>query len=149
MSRSSGSRLLVLVLLIACGAPDEEHFPDDVLRRELGLGDDDRVHTVLVTGGAAEVSDPAVDTVPAGAWVQFVSGDWLVHEVSFALDSLSASSRTFLEGSDQTSSPPLLQRDARFVVSFEGAPPGRYPYLLEGNGGPGGGLIVVVDPGGP
>jgi hypothetical protein len=78
-------------------------------------------------------------------WVQFVSGDWFVHELAFEMDSLGTSARVFLMDTDQIESPPLLQRDARFVVSFEGAPPGRYPYLLQGNGRAGRGVIVVAD----
>lgn len=140
--------LLLCGGLAACGSsPDPEHMPDGVLRRELGLTDADRVHTVVVTGGVGESADPATESVPPGAWVQFVSGDWLVHELRFEVDSMSAGARAFLERTDQLASPPLLQRDARFVVSFREAPPGRYPYLLEGNGLPGRGAVVVTDPG--
>lgn len=134
------------LLVLACESPDPDHLPDEVLRRELGLSDDDRVHTVVVTGGDLEVAEPSLDTVPVGAWVQFVSGDWLVHEVAFEADGLAPSVRSFLDRTSQMASPPLLELDARFVVSLEGAPPGLYPYLLQGNGGPGRGLIVVTDP---
>lgn len=134
------------LLAVACEAPDPDHFPDEVLRREFGLTEEDRVHTIVVTGGDTEMALPALDTVPVGAWVQFVSGDWLVHEVAFEADSMAAAVRAFLEDTDQVASPPLLQLDARFVVSLEGAPPGLYPYVLEGNRGPGRGLIVVADP---
>jgi len=121
-------------------------MPDDVLRRELGLSDEDRVHTVLLTGGEIEVADPVIDSVEPSAFVQFVTADWFVHEVRFEADSLGAEARDFLERTEQMASPPLLYKDSRFVVSFEGAPPGMYPYLLEGNGQPGRGLIVVSDP---
>lgn len=146
-----GRPLLVTCALAAlwtgCDTPDPRYLPDDYLRRELGLGDDDRVHTVRLTGGPIESADPQLDSVPSGAWVQFVSDDWLVHEVAFAPDSLSAAAHDFLERSGQLASPPLLQRGARFVVSFEGAPPGRYPYVLQGNTTAGAGLIVVTQPG--
>ncbi len=138
--------VLMTLLTGACErAPEAEYLPDAVLRGELGLTDADRVHTVTITGGEVEIADPALDSVPAGAWVQFVSGDWRVHELRFDADSLAEAAREFLTRTDQWASPPLLQRDARFVVSFEDAPAGRYPYRLEGNGGPGRGLIVVVD----
>lgn len=101
---------------------------------------------MTITGGEAEVAEPALDSIVPGAWVQFRSGDWRVHEVVFELDSLSAGARAFLVESGQSASPPLLQLDARFLVSFEGAPPGRYPYRLEGNTRPGGGAIVVSAP---
>jgi len=84
--------------------------------------------------------------VAPGEFVQFVSGDWLVHELAFDLDSLSADRRDFLVRTRQAESPPLLERDSRFVLSFVEAPPGRYPYSLAGNREPGRGLIVVVAP---
>ena len=59
---------------------------------------------------------------------------------------MSAAARTFLEETMQVASPPLLQRDARFVLTFADAPPGRYPYRLEGNREEGRGVIVVVAP---
>ena len=83
--------------------------------------------------------------MPAGSYVQFVTADWFVHEVLFDRDSLGAEARSFLERTDQMASPPLLKQDSRYVISFEGAPPGRYPYVMEGNGRPGRGLIVVAD----
>jgi hypothetical protein len=47
------------------------------------------------------------------------------------------------ERTDQVASPPLLRLDSRYVVDFEGGPPGRYPYLLEGSGAAGRGVVVV------
>jgi len=79
--------------------------------------------------------------------VQFVSADWMVHEIRFDVDSVDAPVRGFLERTGQAASPPLLQRDARFVLTFAEAPPGRYPYLLEGNRDSGRGVIVVVPSG--
>lgn len=138
--------LVGLVLVAACRAADTEPRPDDVLRRQLGLGDGDRVHTVSIAGGEAELADPSLDSVTVGTYVQFVTTDWFVHEVAFDVDSLPADARAFLERTDQLASPPLLHLDARYVVSFADAPPGRYPYRLEGNGRPGHGAIVVVQP---
>lgn len=132
--------------VLGCDAPPPEDAPDDVLRRQLGLTDADRVRTVTLTGGEAELAQPALDSVEVGTWLQFVTADWFVHEVLFELDSLTPDARAFLERTDQTASPPLLHQDARFVVSFAQAPPGRYPYRLEGNGRPGSGVLVVVPP---
>ena len=80
--------------------------------------------------------------------MQFVTTDWLVHEVHFVTDSLGPSERTFLERTGQGASPPLLQEDARFVVSFREAPPGRYAFRLEGNRAPGAGVVIVAPDGG-
>jgi plastocyanin len=109
----------------------------------LGLSDRDEVHRVTLTGGEREVLSPEEVSIPEGAWVEFVSADWRVHDIRFDLDSLPEAARAFLEESDQVASPPLVDRGARFVVSFEGAPDGRYPFVAEGNGAPGRGVVVV------
>ena len=138
---------LVLVLEGCEPPPDPDLVPDDRLRAELGLTERDRVHTVAVRAGVGERSDPESLEVLVGDLVQFVSTDWMVHEVHFELDSVSAAARAFLEETMQAASPPLLQRDARFVMTFASAPPGRYPYRLEGNREEGRGVIVVIGPG--
>jgi len=119
--------------------------PDEYLQTELGLTSRDRVHTIVLTGGAREYGDPALLSVLPGDFVQFVSGDWLIHEIGFQVDSLTPSSRDFLARTSQTASPPLLQKGSRFVLSFLDAPPGRYSYVLEGNAASGQGIIVVLD----
>lgn len=133
-------------LLSACEAADPSLIPDARLQSELGLVETDRVHTVGISTGVGERADPDSLSVAPGEFVQFVSGDWLVHEMTFELDSLDGERRSFLERTSQTASPPLLQRDSRFVLSFVDAPPGRYPYALAGNRESGRGVIVVVAP---
>lgn len=133
----------LVVALVGCERPDPDLVPDQVLQSELGLSPEDRVHTVRISTDEAERADPPSVSVRPGEYVQFVSSDFLVHEVAFRLDSIAPSARAFLERTGQSSSPPLLERDARFVVSFVSAPPGRYPYALSGNRGAGGGEIVV------
>lgn len=145
VGRWTGTIVLALVPLVAsaCERTDPELVPDEVLQSELGLDANDRVHTVRVSAGREERAEPALVSVHEGDYVQFVTGDHLVHEVAFRLDSLGASARAFLARTGQSASPPLLEIDARFVVSFVGAPPGRYPYALSGNRAPGAGEIVV------
>lgn len=128
----------------ACRSRDPEHRPDAFLRAELGLTDDDRVHVITLTGGNSEHANPDSVSVPVGAYVQFVTDDWRIHEVIFDLESVGPSARGFLRRTEQLASPPLVDRDSRFLVSFDGAPPGRYPYRLEGNARPGRGVVVVV-----
>ena len=137
---------LLAVVVTACEAPDPELVPDSLLQSQLGLTEEDRVHTVRISTGAGERSDPPSLVVLPGDYVQFVSADRLVHEVAFRLDSLTAPARAFITRTDQAASPPLLELDARFVVSFEGAPTGRYPYQLLGNRAPGEGVVVVEPP---
>jgi hypothetical protein len=70
----------------------------------------------------------------------------MVHEVAFDLEAATGASSSFLERTGQAASSPLLQRDARFVLTFADAPPGRYPYRLTGNREGGSGVIVVTLP---
>lgn len=149
--RSAGPFLCVpfavAIGVVACESPAPELVPDDFLQEELGLGPRDRVHTIVLTGGTGEHGEPASASVRPGDFVQFVSGDWLIHEIGFEVDSLTTVSRDFLERTAQMASPPLLQKGSRFVLSFVDAPPGRYSYRLEGNAASGHGVIVVLDEG--
>ena len=149
--RRHASRPLLAFALSAFTAcreePDARLQPDAVLLGELGLSVDDRVHSIRVAGGEVERADPELLSVEPGTYVEFVTTDWLVHEVIFEVDSLSVEQRAFLERTDQAASPPLIERDSRYVLVFQGAPAGRYPYRLEGNGRAGRGAIVVAPPG--
>lgn len=118
--------------------------PDGRLQRELGLDPSDTVHEVVLHGGMPGALDPVEATVAPGDYLQFVTADSWIHEISFDADSLTASGRAFMDGLDQMASPPLVSRGSRFVVSFDGAPAGRYPYLVLGNGAPKRGAVVVV-----
>jgi len=144
-----GRRFALLLAMLGCAVsedvPDPLLQPDEVLRGELGLASSDRVHRVVLAGSGGESAEPALVSVAPEWYVEFVTADWLVHEVIFEVDSLTPAQRLFLEGTDQVASPPLAHRDSRYVLAFEGAPPGRYPYRLEGNGRPGSGAIVVTD----
>ena len=134
--------VLLAAWLTSCSG-DPGFHPDDVLRLELGLGDRDQVHRIVISGGDREHAAPLETVVTSGSYVEFVTADWLVHEIVFELDSLSIAARTFLESTDQVSSPPLITQDSRYVVHFSDGPPGRYPFLLEGSGAPGRGVVVV------
>ena len=126
--------------------PDNELPPDELLQAELGLTLDDRVYRVILTGGAAEQADPVVLLIEQDAYVEFITDDGFIHEVIFDPDSLSSDQWSFLERTDQEASPPLIERDSRYILVFEGAPFGRYPYRIEGNGNPGRGVIVLAEP---
>jgi len=135
---------LMAILVAGCEPPiPEELQPDSVLRERLGLTGDDEVHRVVLVSTDREEARPDSTTVPPGAWVEFVTGDWRIHEVRFEFDSLAPEAADFLRSTGQVASPPLLHLDARFVVSFEEAPVARYPYLVEGNLATGRGVVIV------
>ena len=139
--------LVLLVALAACG-PDPELRPDQRLQDELGLSPRDEVHRISITGGEQEMAEPREVTLPEGAYVEFVTTDSWVHEVRFELDSLDGPARDFLERTDQRDSPPMVNADSRFLVSMRGAPAGRYPFRIEGNGVPARGAVIVASEGG-
>jgi plastocyanin len=134
------------LVIIGCEQSDPSLQADELLQTELGLTASDEVHRVALAGGRVERADPAALSIEPGAFVEFVTTDWLIHEVVFEPDSLGGDLWSFLERTDQTASPPLIDQDARYVLTFEGAPPGRYPYRLEGNGAAGRGVIIVTEP---
>ncbi len=139
-----GVAMVWAVALQGCaGEGDHGLRPDSLLRAELGLTDQDRVHRVGVAGGAQESLSTALVEASPGDWVEFASLDWWVHEVRFEADSLTPEARTYLERTDQMASPPLVNQDDRFVLSFRDAPEGRYPFVVEGNGAPARGVVVV------
>src|SRR5690606_27681142 len=143
-----GCALALVTTIAGCGReePDPALIPDELLQTELGLTPEDRVHRVRVGGGRAEHVEPAETVVAPGAYVQFATTDWLVHEVVFEADSLGPDALRFMEELDQLASPPMVARDSRFVVSFVDAPPARYPYRVEGNGAPARGVVIVRAP---
>jgi plastocyanin len=137
-----------LLLVAACRSePDLTLQPDSVLQATFGLTPEDRVYRVAVTGGEIERAEPAALSIEAGAYVEFVSTDWMVHEILFDTASLTPAQRTFLDETDQVHSPPLIDRGSRYVLSFVDAPPGRYAFRLEGNGRAAQGAIVVAGAG--
>ena len=142
---------LLTTVVGACteGQVEPRNRPDSVLRDSLGLTDADRVYRVAlgVESGTFTV-EPSRLVVPRGVWVEFVTSDGWPRTVAFELDSLPGAAAELLRSTGQDASPPLLDPGSRFLVSFAGAPPGRYPYQVEGSGRAVRGVVVVEDPGG-
>lgn len=119
--------------------------PDLVLRELLGLDSRDAVHVVQLRGrGSAEVAEPARMTIEQGHWIDFRGGDARGHVVRFDTLALGAEARRWIREADQVESPPLLTPASRWVVSFEEAPAGSYPFEVEGGGTTGTGQIEVA-----
>lgn len=78
---------------------------------------------------------PTLREVNAGEWVQFVSSDTHVYSVHFLEASFQdPAAWSFLESGHQTASPPLVEPGSRFILTFEGAPSGVYPFQVDGQG---------------
>ena len=115
-----------------------------MLRDSLGLTEEDRVFRVEVSSEEnQEVATPEVVRIPVGAWVEFLVVDHRVHTVNFELSQLPVAQAEYLTKARQDASPPLVSSGTRFVVTFSDAPPGSYPYVLEGSGRAGRGIVIV------
>ena len=139
----------VVALTLLAPACSAEHEDPEVtaLRDEFGIASDRAIHFVMLLGeGAREGIDPPSLEVAPGDVVVFETGDWRVHTFAFDLDGTPPDRRTFLEDFRQTASPPLLTLGSRFLVTFEGAPLGDYPFTSEAGGGSARGVISVRVP---
>lgn len=118
-------------MLAGCDRPDPPSDPE--LRAELGIADDVTLHRVMITG-TADLTRliPAYLEVDPGDMVQFRVRDRRIHQLVFSSDELADDATDFLTGTGQLSPPPLTAPEARLVLSFEGAPPGLYPYRIDG-----------------
>lgn len=112
--------------------------------RALGFTTGVRVHRITLGGrGAEEHVVPTLVRANPGDAVEFQSVDHRVHTVEFLSDSLSPDGLAFLRETGQLSGPPLVSRGSHFLVRFDDAPPGRYPFLSEAHGGRARGAVVV------
>lgn len=137
----------MLVAGSGCGNGTDLPPSDPDLREALGLDDQVRIHRIDLSGRGAESRVlPATLEIQEGEVVQFVTLDRRIHHIRFVTDSLSPAAARFLEQTGQSSSPPLVRRGSRFVLSFEGAPAGLFPYVVEGYGDPVVGRIRVRPP---
>ena len=120
---------------------------DPELREALGISDDVTIHRVDLEGeGSSRFIRPDTVVIAPGDLVQFVARDHRPHLVRFPQAGLPGQLLEFLRRTAQDSPPPLVERGARLVLTFDGAPEGRYPFLVEGDGGSAGGEIRVERP---
>jgi hypothetical protein len=131
-------------LVVACEAAPE--FPPDVvLQDSLGLTPEDHVHVVAVLHlHGEEATDPDSILVRPGDWVDFRTRDAHPRVVRFPADSLSGDRLEFLRARGILESPPMVRPGVHWVLPTDSAPPGRYPYRVDGSGASGWGVVVVV-----
>lgn len=140
--------MAVGIALATSGSACEPDAPpsrlDPELVSALGLEGHEVVRTISLDGdrGSVPVRPPRLEVGPADI-VEFVTADRRVHAVAFPPDSLTPAQRRFLESTGQDASPPLIGQGSRFVVTFENAPAGRYPFVSRGHGEEAGGIIIV------
>ncbi|HUH14197.1 MAG TPA: hypothetical protein VMK65_13865 [Longimicrobiales bacterium] len=86
------------------------------------------VEVAIETDGGNDRFEPARPEAAVGDVVRFANGQLGTHAIAFERDGVGAEQFAFLERTLQLSSPPLVGRDAAWVVSLEEAPPGSYPF---------------------
>jgi len=135
----------LLVGVLGCGSPSDDPSAASAEEREaLGLRAGAELHKVTLGGrGAEEHAVPTRVVAEPGDAVEFRTVDHRVHTVAFAPDSLSEESRAFLGSTGQLASQPLVSRGSRFIVRFQDAPPGRYPFVSNGHGGTAWGVVEI------
>jgi len=138
--------LLLLAPAVACGS--ESPPPSDPeLAEALGLPPRTPIYRFDLADRQGVVGlFPAEWEIPDGGVVQFVTRDPRVYSIHFERGAMSAEAWRFMQESGQESSPPLTREGARFVLSFEDAPPGAYPFRVEGQSETARGEIRVRDP---
>lgn len=130
----------------SCNSSQPSPPSDPELRLELGLPDEIPIHRIDVgdSGGETRVL-PRVTEIRPGHVVQFVTLDHRVHLIRFDPAELDPVLLAFLRETNQDSPPPLVAEGSRLVLSFDDAPAGSYPFLVDGDGTPVTGEIRVVD----
>lgn len=78
---------------------------------------------------ASAVFEPDTVTIRQGDVVRFITADRHPHAISFDPAGLAPATAAFLRQTDQLRSPPLIAEGASWIVSFQGAPPGVYPFV--------------------
>ncbi|MEO5511907.1 MAG: plastocyanin/azurin family copper-binding protein [Longimicrobiales bacterium] len=135
---------VLAALLLAQGCKNQgsdSSRTDDKGPRVLDLGGDTvnvpdsiRVATVRIDRTRSDELDPAQSNVRTGDLLRFMAQDAGAHAVAFDGDGMSAEARSFLEQSGQMRSPPFMAKGSTWVVSFDKAPPGTYPYRCPTHG---------------
>lgn len=148
-----GAALLWLGLWLGLGGgagacqPESPPPSDPEVREALGLDDETTIHQILLSGrGDRTRILPGHLEIRKGDVVQFRAMDGRVHLVRFPAGELAPELLAFLEASGQADPPPLVERNARLVLTFEDAPVGDYRFVVEGHGAPTAGTIRVADP---
>ncbi|MFO7253756.1 MAG: hypothetical protein DIU60_023695 [Actinomycetes bacterium] len=97
--------------------------------------------------GGEGVLTPDTTRIRVGDVVRFTAGDSRAHTVVFERDQIDSVAVAYLDRTAQLRSPPLLTTGSQWIVSFEGAPPGVYPFVDIATGARG--VVLVVAPATP
>jgi len=94
--------------------------------------------------GGAGVLTPDTTRIRVGDVVRFTTADGLAHAIVFEQGLIDSAAVAYLDNTAQLRSPPLLSSGSQWIVSFDGAPPGAYPFVDIATGVRG--VVLVVAP---
>ena len=123
----------VVILMAGCDRVRESVGDDgprvlelshDTIRLAQGV----RLHDVAVRRTAQGDFEPATVQARVGDVIRFTADDNGGHALAFDGAALAPAARTWIEGSSQVRSPPLISRGAAWVITLDGAPAGDYPF---------------------
>ncbi len=100
----------------------------------IAVPDSIRVATVRIDRTKLAELEPAETTIRTGDVLRFIAQDAGAHAIAFDGDGMSEEARSFLETSGQMRSPPFMAAGSKWVVSFDGAPPGSYRFRCPTHG---------------
>ncbi len=116
-----------------------------VLESVPGLEPDDRVHVLSLSfGPSGDAVAPDSLLIESGDWVDFRTEDGSPRLVTFFPDSTPSPRRTFLQEAGFLASPPLVAPGSHWVVSFQEAPAGAYPFSIQGGRDTARGVVHVA-----
>jgi len=141
---SSWGWVVLLAALWGCGATfDDPRDPEVAAFLELPASTTIHRFDLMDRDGRIGLF-PRVLEIASGHWVQFVVADTRVYSVHFDRGRFEDPANwEFLVSLHQTASPPMVETGSRYIVSFDGAPPGVYPFRIDGQGAPVAGEIRV------
>jgi plastocyanin len=100
---------------------------EDTIQLERGVALTD----ILVRSATATTPAFQPDSVRArpGDVIRFIVADRHPHSIAFVTAQLAPQLEEFLRRTNQLRSPPLIVEGASWVVSFDNAPAGEYPFI--------------------
>lgn len=148
--RRPGAFFILVLLAGACGRPEspESRALIELAEDTIELGRGASLADVLVRSAAATtaVFEPETLTIRQGDVIRFITADRHPHAITFDPERLAPEHAHFLRATDQLRSPPLITEGAAWVVSFEEAPPGIYPFVDLSQDRQGMIIVVPADP---
>lgn len=139
--QSVGAVALAALLVLGCDRGGTQTTEDELGPRVLELDsarvdlpDSIRQLVVRLDRSTAADMEPATAALRTGDIVRFEALDAGGHAIAFDGALLAPEARTWLEGTGQLRSPPLVNAGNAWVITFANAPPGEYPFVCVTHG---------------